>query len=245
MPPTFTSSLAYDAPSGDVRRLVLEISRELKEPLRTIRCCAEVAEDKWGDSRRDVNELLQCVSEAAIRMQNLIDDAVALAFATGSLPEKSRVEMGESLQFALVSLREAIEETDATIDSGALPAVTANFGALSRVFRTLLANAIQYRSEKQPRIQVDCARSGEVWVVSVADNGIGIQPEYREHIFLPLKRLHAEAELPGTGLGLAICRRIVESHNGRIWVESAPGIGSTFYFTIPASDPGEGISDAP
>jgi light-regulated signal transduction histidine kinase (bacteriophytochrome) len=239
MNPTFANPFADDTPSGQVRRLFLEISRELQKPLRTIRCCAEVAEDKCGTSGRDVTELLQCVSGAAVRMQNLIDDALALALATGSIPEKSRVEMGDSLQFALGRLRETIEEAGATVDSGALPVVHANFGALSLVFQTLLANAVQYRSERPPRIQVDCVRSGEDWLVWVADNGIGIEREYREQIFLPLKRLHAESECPGTGLGLAICRRIIESHNGRIWVESEPGVGSTFYLTIPASQPDE------
>ena len=242
MNPTSASPFADDTPSGQVRQLFLEISRELQKPLRTIRCCAEVAEDKWGFSGREVSQLLQCVSGAAMRMQNLIDDALALALATGSIPEKSRVEMGDSLQFAQGHLREAIEEAGATVDSGALPAVHANFGALSLVFQTLLANAIQYRSERPPRIQVDCVRSGEDWLVSVADNGIGIEREYSEQIFLPLKRLHADSECPGTGLGLAICRRIVESHSGRIWVESELGAGSTFYFTLRVSDPGEMVS---
>lgn len=244
MNPTFTGPFSDDAPTTQVRQLFLEISQELKKPLRTIRCCAEVAEDKSGTSGREVSELLQCVSGAAMRMQNLIDDALALTLATGSIPEKSRVEMGESLQFALAHLREAIEEAGATVDSGALPAVHANFGALSLVFQTLLANAIQYRSERPLSIQVDSVCSGEDWLVSIADNGIGIEREYREQIFLPLKRLHADSECPGTGLGLAICRRIVESHNGRIWVESEPGAGSTFYFTIPASDPDEALAGA-
>lgn len=237
MPLTFTSLLADDTLAADIRPLVLEISRELKEALRTIRCCAELAEDKWESSGRDTRELLQCISGAGVRIQNLIDDALALAI--GSAAEESRFEMGQSLQCALIPLKQALEETGARVRSRKLPTVTANFEGLSRVFQTLLANAIQYRSERQPWIQVDCARRGEDWLISVADNGIGIKPEYHERIFLPFARLHAQAECPGTGLGLAVCRRIVESHNGRIWVESELGVGSIFYFTVPGSDAAE------
>lgn len=244
MPPTFTSLLADDTLAADIGPLVLEISRELKEALRTIRCCAELAQDKWETSARDARELLQCISGAGVRIQNLIDDALALALAIGSAAEKSRFEMGQSLQCALVPLRQAIEETGARVRSRKLPAVTGNFGGLSRVFQTLLANAIQYRSERQPWIQVDCARRGEDWLISIADNGIGIKPEYHERIFLPFARLHAQAERPGTGLGLAVCRHIVESHNGRIWVESEVGAGSTFYFTVPGSGAAEEFSGA-
>jgi chemotaxis family two-component system sensor kinase Cph1 len=233
MSSTFSGSFAGYNPA-DLSHLVLEISQELKEPLRTIRCCAEVAEERWGAAGADVNQLLKCVTAAAKRMQMLIDDGLALVLTGGATSEKSPVDLRHALHFAISNLREEIVEGEAMIHSGGLPTVAANFGALVQVFQNLIANAIQYRAEQPPRIDVDCARSGADWIVSVADNGIGIKPEYREQIFLPLKRLHAEAECSGTGLGLAICRRIVEFHHGRIWVESQPGAGSTFYFTLPA-----------
>ena len=128
MPLTFTSLLADDTLAADIRPLVLEISRELKEALRTIRCCAELAEDKWESSGRDARELLRCISGAGVRIQNLIDDALALALAIGSAAEKSRFDMGQSLQCALVPLRQAMEETGARVRSRQLPTVTANFG---------------------------------------------------------------------------------------------------------------------
>ncbi|HLH43269.1 MAG TPA: ATP-binding protein [Bryobacteraceae bacterium] len=233
MPLPSTRSFLDDALGDEIQRLVFGISRELKEAARTIRCCAELAEEKWEIHNYEAKELLQCIRDAAVRIQNLIEEGLALALTITSAPKTSRVEMGRSLQYALVRLKPAIEETGATVRSRKLPTATANSEGLSRVFETLIANAIQYRSERQPFIQVDCARSGSHWLISVSDNGIGIQPEYRERIFLPLARLHGQAERPGTGLGLAVCRRIVESYNGRIWVESTLGAGSTFYFTVP------------
>ena len=253
MPLTFTSILADDTLAADIRPLVLEISRELKEALRTIRCCAELAEDKWESSGRDTRELLQCISGAGVRIQNLIDDALALAI--GSAAEESRFEMDQSLQCALIPFKQALEETGARVRSRKLPTVTANFEGLSRVFQTLLANAIQYRSERQPWIQVDCARRGEDWLVSVADNGIGIKPEHREVIFEAFRQADSSTtrQFGGTGLGLTISARLVGMMGGTISVDSTFGKGSEFRFSIPCklaprdsvSAPARSVTDVP
>jgi two-component system, chemotaxis family, sensor kinase Cph1 len=213
---------------------VWAISHDLKEPLRTILCCADRLSQGSGVST-DTDRLLKFVSEAAKRMQKLIDDALLFALVDGAEKGKSRVDLGEVLQFVLSNLREAIGQAGAVVTSDALPAISANFGALAQVFQNLIANAIKYRSGQEPRIHVGCTRSGADWIISVADNGIGIKEQYREQIFTPLKRLHGKDQYPGSGLGLAICRHIIESHRGHIWVESVPGAGSTFYFTLPAS----------
>lgn len=122
---------------------------------------------------------------------------------------------------------------------GDLPRVEADAMQLGQLFQNLVGNGIKFRGERRPAIQVDASRSNGEWVFSVADNGIGIEPEHRDQIFDVFKRLHGRGEYEGTGIGLALCRRIVERHGGRIWVESTLGEGATFYFTIPETN-GEG-----
>lgn len=225
--------------TGEIDEFLAAIAHDLKEPLNNIRCCAELlAKQRGGNDADEANLLVTFISDSAERMQQLIDDAIAFALADKSGAERSQVDMGEVLEFTLRNLYSAIAQTNAIITSGPLPVVTANFGALVRIFQNLIANAITYRSAEPPRIHVDCdGRDG--WIFSVADNGIGIEPEYHEYIFQPLKRLHSRRRYPGTGLGLAICKRIVEVYGGRIWLESQPGAGSTFYFTLPL------LQDAP
>jgi chemotaxis family two-component system sensor kinase Cph1 len=214
-------------------KFIPSISHDLKEPLRTIRCYTELLAQKLGvNGDRQIVQLLAYVTEAADRMQVLVDDAMAFALAETSAAERSRVEMSEALRFALSNLETSIAQRNAVITADPLPSAVANFSALSRVFQNLIANGIKY-SKKQPRIHIGCVKRPAEWTVSVADNGIGIKPAHRESVFLPFKRLHPQTKYPGSGLGLAICRRVVESHGGRIWVESEPGAGSIFYFTIP------------
>jgi two-component system, chemotaxis family, sensor kinase Cph1 len=228
-------TLAESELPKNVPYFVWAISHDLKEPLRTILCCADLLSQRCGVTTDDTDRLLKFVSEAAKRIQKLIDDALLFTSVDGAERGKSRVDLGEALQFALSNLREAVGQAGAVVTSDALPTISANFGALAQVFQNLIANAIKFHSEQEPRIHVGCTRSGANWIISVADNGIGIKEQYRERIFSPLKRLHGKDLYPGNGLGLAICRRIIESHRGHIWVESTPGAGSTFYFTLPVS----------
>lgn len=138
----------------------------------------------------------------------------------------------------LANLNMAIEESSAEVTHGFLPTVTGDEIQLGQLFQNFLGNAIKYRRNEPPRIHVSAERREEEWLFSVHDNGIGIDPQFKERIFVIFQRLHNRAEYPGTGIGLSICKKIVEGHGGRIWVESRPGEGSTFYFTIP--DTGEG-----
>ncbi len=139
---------------------------------------------------------------------------------------------------AVSSLHVAIEEAGAQVVLGAMPRVLCDGRQMAQVFQNLLANALKFRSpRRRARVEVTATDAGDAWSFAVADNGIGIAPEHFERIFIIFQRLHAREEYPGTGIGLALCRRIVERHGGRIWVESVPGQGSTFHFTLPKDPP--------
>src|SRR5262249_52523091 len=138
---------------------------------------------------------------------------------------------------ALSNLKVAVEESGAVVTQDPLPTVYADSGQLIQLFQNLIGNGLKFRGPASPRIHVGAREKNGEWVLSVSDNGIGIEPQYFERIFVIFQRLHTREEYPGTGIGLALCKRIVERHGGRIWVESAPGQGATFYFTLPVTCP--------
>jgi light-regulated signal transduction histidine kinase (bacteriophytochrome) len=169
-------------------------------------------------------------------MEHLLRDL--RAFTHASIMDKDAVQCvdaGEALSNALVSLKQAIEDSNASITHGPLPQVQAHMFQLEQLFQNLIGNAIRYRSEAAPEIHIAAEPCGAQWKFSVRDNGIGIDPQYKEQIFGIFKRLHSQADYPGTGMGLAICQRIVERAGGRIWVESELGRGATFLFTLPGA----------
>jgi light-regulated signal transduction histidine kinase (bacteriophytochrome) len=218
----------------EIGQFLASISHDLKQPLRTICSYSDLLWQRLETSRdNDVNRFLTNVRDAANRMQTLLDDALEFALAEASGRERDWVDMGSVVRFALSNLEAAIAQTGAAVTCDRLPPVHGNFGALARVFQNLIGNALKYRSQQTPRIHVGCASSSDGWIFSVADNGIGIRSEYVERVFEPFMRLHTQSQHPGTGLGLAICRQIVASHDGCIWLDSTPGAGSTFYFTLP------------
>jgi light-regulated signal transduction histidine kinase (bacteriophytochrome) len=145
-----------------------------------------------------------------------------------------RVELSGAAQQAIANLDQAIREASAEIIVADLPAIRGSEIHLVTLFQNLLSNAIKYRSEAPPRIRISADQAGPVWIVRVSDNGVGIAPEYRDHVFGLFKRLDSR-DVPGTGVGLAICKKIVEGLGGKIWVESEPGNGGTFCFTAPVS----------
>jgi hypothetical protein len=167
-------------------------------------------------------------------MQRLINDLLAYSRVStrGKAPEPA--DCCSALGEARVNLSAAIEESQAVIANDDLPTVMADQTQLVQLFQNLIGNAIKFRGSEPPRVHISAERKGKEWVFAVRDNGIGIDPQYHERIFGIFQRLHNRDQYPGTGIGLAICKRIVERHGGRIWVESEPGKGATFYFTIPA-----------
>jgi light-regulated signal transduction histidine kinase (bacteriophytochrome) len=180
---------------------------------------------------------MENVLRGAERLEALIRDLLAYTQSTDPTgPDTTAADANEALDRALSNLSAAVEESGALIRSSKLPVVLIAPVRLTQLLQNLIGNALKYRSEAVPEINIDAARYQEEWKFSVSDNGIGIEERFKEHIFGIFKRLHQTDEYPGTGIGLAICQRIVERAGGRIWVESTPGHGSTFYFTLPAAN---------
>ena len=220
----------------DLERFAYVASHDLQEPLRTIASYVQLLENRYGDRLdADAREFIGYAVDGATRMRRLIDDLLAFSrVGTGAGP-MAPCDAGAALDAALRGLGSALDDAQAVVARSPLPSVQADPGQLETVFSNLIANAVKFRGAAAPRIRVSAARDGPAWAFSVVDNGIGIEPEYFERIFVMFQRLHTRQEYPGTGIGLAICKKIVERHGGRIWVESEPGRGSTFRFTLPAA----------
>lgn len=182
----------------------------------------------------DADQFIAFAVEGAHRMQQLISDLLAFSRATSRGKEPRPVAAQAAFDRAMADLRGMIAETGATITSDPLPEVRGDETQLAQILMNLFTNAIKFRGGRPPRIHLGVRREGPEWVFSVRDNGIGIDSRSFERIFQVFQRLHSRQEYPGSGIGLAICKRIVESHGGRIWVESQVGQGSTFFFTVPA-----------
>ena len=186
------------------------------------------------DAKAD--EYIFFASDAASRMQGLIDDLLAYSRAgRGEVTEPT--DIGAVLDRVLRTLTVSIEQSGAVITHDPLPTITSNPVELTQVFQNLIGNALTFKGERKPEIHIGAQRQPGCWLLTVRDNGIGIDPQFADRIFLIFQRLHTREQYPGTGIGLAICKKVVERHRGHIWVESQPGMGSTFCFTIP--DKGE------
>jgi light-regulated signal transduction histidine kinase (bacteriophytochrome) len=186
-----------------------------------------------GKLDKDADEFIRFAVDGAKRMQGLIDDL--LTYSRVGTRGKAFVptDCNEVLALTLLNLKTTIEEGRARVTHDQLPTVLGDEFQLGQLFQNLIGNAIKYHGPRSPEIHIGCERDGEMWRFAVKDNGIGIDPEYAQQIFVIFQRLHTRQEYPGTGIGLAICKKIVERHRGAIWVESERGKGSTFYFTLP------------
>ena len=218
-----------------LERFAYTASHDLLEPLRTIGAMIELFLRRNRDALdSDSSAILVSVVKGADRMKRLIRDIMELARTAHSATDNATdVDMRAMAESAIANLGQAIHESGASIDVDDLPTIRANESAIVRLFQNLIANAIKYRSDRQPEVHISAALRNEEYVFSVRDNGIGIDPRYCDKIFEPFRRLHGNSQYEGSGLGLATCRRIVGALNGRIWVESIRGEGSIFYFTIP------------
>jgi hypothetical protein len=219
--------------NADLQQFVYSASHDLQEPLRTVGIYSELLQKRFGDKLGPTGEqYISHTIQGVRRLTNLLADLRTYTQVSAMDPEPmEETDAAEVLKNTLLNLKVAIEESGTSISSAHLPCVPMHEFQLEQVFQNLIGNAIRYRGDLSPRIEIAAVRQGEEWLFSVEDNGIGIEPRFQEQIFGMFKRLHTT--YPGTGMGLAICKRIVERARGRLWVESELGKGSTFYFTVP------------
>lgn len=211
-------------------------SHHLQEPLRMVVSYTQLLERRYkGTLDKEADEFIAYAIAGAMRIQRLINDQLNYARIGSRRSAPKPTDVSAILDQALDNLRPALEQNKATVTRGEMPIVTADPAQLTTVFYHLIDNALKFRSSQPPCIHIAATSKENEWVFSVRDNGIGIDPRYFGRIFKIFQRLHSNDEYPGTGIGLAICKKIIELHGGRIWVESEPGQGATFYFTIPNS----------
>ena len=212
-------------------------SHDLQEPLRMVSNYLRLLEDRYRDELDDdAEEFIDFAVDGADRMREMIDDLLAYSRIERHGDPLEPVDTDAVVDRVLDSLQLRIEEVDAEVAVGSLPTVRGDEGLLEQLFQNLVSNALKYRDDGPPHIEIDATRHGEGWLFRVADDGIGIEPQYTDRIFEVFKRLHTRQEYPGTGIGLTLCKRIVDRHGGEIWVDSTPGEGSTFYFTLPGEE---------
>lgn len=220
--------------NAELKKFAYVASHDLQEPLNQVANYVQLLEMRYGDHLdEDAKEFIGFTVEGVSLMQTLIDDVLAYSRVDVQGIEFELTAVETALERSLANLRGRIAESGAVITQDPLPTVMADSTQLMQLFQNLIGNAIKFRSEQQPRIHLGAQRLEDSWLFSVRDNGIGIDPRFSDRIFVIFQRLHTRDEYPGTGMGLAICKKIVECHRGRIWVESELNQGATFYFTIP------------
>jgi light-regulated signal transduction histidine kinase (bacteriophytochrome) len=216
----------------DVQRFAFVAAHDLRAPLNTAMMLLQLLSQKTGAKlQEDERQALALAKSNLQRLKCLMGDILSYSQVGGS-ENKVSVALQGPLRMALANLQKDIEETKTEVSFGLLPTVRADPSQLTLVFQNLIGNAIKFRSEEPPRIEIGVTREGREYVVSVADNGPGFDPQYAQQIFLPFKRLHGP-DTPGSGIGLATCQRIIERMGGRIWAQATAGKGATFYFALP------------
>jgi PAS domain S-box-containing protein len=220
--------------NADLEQFAYVASHDLQAPLRSVTSYSQLLSRRYaGRLDADADEFISFMAAGARRMQSLIDDLLAYARVGSAALVRVPTDLGALVDQVIADAR--MVDDQAAITRGALPTLSVDPRQVSQVFQNLLGNALKYHGPEPTRVEVSAERDPTDWVFSMRDNGIGIDPAQAERIFLIFQRLHAQADYDGTGLGLAICKRVVERHGGRIWVESEPGSGATFRFTLPAA----------
>ncbi|QSW98921.1 PAS domain-containing sensor histidine kinase [Haloterrigena alkaliphila] len=212
-------------------------SHDLQEPLRMVTSYLQLLERRYSDDLDDdATEFIEFAVDGADRMREMIDGLLRYSRVETQGQSFDSVDLEAVLDDVLADLRLRIDETDAEITAESLPTVSGDASQLRQLFQNLLDNALQYSGEQNPRVSISATRDEDEWLISVSDTGIGIDQDDTDRVFEVFQRLHSHEEYDGTGIGLALCRRIIERHEGEIWVDSEPGEGSTFSFTLPAPE---------
>jgi light-regulated signal transduction histidine kinase (bacteriophytochrome) len=222
--------------NADLEHFAHVASHDLQEPLRTVTSFVQLLERRCGDSLdAESREYIQFAVDGAKRMHTLIEDLLSYSRITTLGGALTPCDLSHVVSEAMGDLDLVITESKAAITVGTMPVLSCDRAQMSSLFQNLIGNAIKYRKpDSAPTIHISTKLEGPEWVFRIRDNGIGIDPRYKDRIFIIFQRLHGQETYEGTGIGLAICKRIVERHQGRIWVESEPGKGATFAFTLPA-----------
>ncbi|MXV63020.1 GHKL domain-containing protein [Natronorubrum sp. JWXQ-INN-674] len=219
-----------------LRRFAYVASHDLQEPLRMISSYLQLLESRYADELdEEAREYIDFAVNGSDRMREMVEGLLAYSRIDMDDAEFEPVTCENVVEDVLTDLQVQIDETDATILVGSLPTVVGNAQQLEQLFSNLISNAIKYSGDQPPHVEISAEQQGDRCVFSVADNGIGIDPEYVDQIFEIFNRLHSNDEFQGTGIGLSLCRKIVNSHDGDIWVDTEPGDGTTFYFTLPTA----------
>jgi PAS domain S-box-containing protein len=226
---------ALERSNQELRQFAYVASHDLQEPLRMVGSYLQLLERRYKD-RLDgpALEFIAFAVDGATRMKQLINDLLEYSRVERSDRELAQTESSRPVSEALANLAASIKEAGAEVSVEDLPRIRADHVQLRQLFQNLIGNAVKFRGPRPSRVRVRAQRSGPEWIFAVEDNGIGIEPRFYDRIFEVFQRLHSREEYPGTGIGLAICKKIVERHGGRIWVESRAGEGTTFFFTLPA-----------
>lgn len=224
--------------NAELEQFAYVASHDLQEPLRMVASYTQLLGRRYkGRLDQDADDFIAYAVDGANRMKALINDLLSYSKAGKHAETFQETPLQAAVDRAVDNVRAALTESGGTVTHGDLPVVTADPGQLIQLFQNLIANAVKFRGAAAPRVHVSVVQKATEWIAAVSDNGIGIDPQYFGRIFIIFQRLHNKAEYPGTGMGLAICKRIVERHGGRIWVESPPGGGSTFFFSLPMKGP--------
>ena len=231
----------------ELQQFAYVASHDLREPLRKVRSYTELLQRRYqGQIDEKADKYIGYIVGGATRMQTLITDLLSYSqVGKEEALSLTSLDLNETLSQTLVDMERTIQESQAAIAHDPLPTIVADPSQMAQLFQNLLSNALKFRGEGPPRVHITAEPKNDRWLFAFRDNGIGIEPQYAERVFVIFQRLHTREEYPGTGIGLAICKKIVENHNGRIWLESELGQGSTFYFTLPVRQNGGDVIDEP
>jgi signal transduction histidine kinase len=220
--------------NAELEQFAYVASHDLQEPLRMVASFTQLLAKRYqGKLDQDADEFIGFAVDGANRMQMLINDLLAFSRVETRGKPLEPTDCEAVLSRTLANLAAMVQESGAVVTHDPLPTVLADEMQMGQIFQNLLINALKFKGGETPKVHIFAQRQGNDWLFGFQDNGIGIDPQHQERIFAIFQRLHRREDFPGTGLGLALCKKIAERHGGRIWVESEPGRGSTFYFTIP------------